>query len=88
MIDFTTHILVTNSEFMFIPIGKVVHHIFQDIKPADFDHFLKIYKFIISNILWIIEPSNDKKKLALLENLCRMQHVWCSSSSKNYDICQ
>ena len=37
MID-SIYILVTNSEFMFIPIGKVIQHIFQDIKPADFDH--------------------------------------------------
>ena len=61
MIDFT-HILVTNSEFMVIPINKVIQHIFQDIKPAEFDHFLKLYKFIISNILWIIKPVKDEKR--------------------------
>ena len=42
MID-STHMLVNNSEFMFIQIGKVIQHIFQDIKPTDFDHFLKLY---------------------------------------------
>ena len=44
MSDFT-NILVTNSESMFIPIGKVIQHIFQDVQPADFDHFLKLYEF-------------------------------------------
>ena len=40
----STHILVKNSDFMFIPIGKVIQHIFQDTKSSDFDHFLKLYK--------------------------------------------
>ena len=76
----STHILVTNSEYMFIPIGKFIQHIFQDMKPADFDHFLKLYKFIISNILWIIKPAKDEKKEIMLGNLCGMQYVWCSST--------
>ena len=40
----STLILVKNSDFLFIPIGKVIQHIFQYIKPADFDHCLKLYK--------------------------------------------
>ena len=58
----STQILVTNSEFMLILIGKVIQHIFQDIKPADFDHFLNLYKFIINNILSVIKPAKDEKK--------------------------
>ena len=61
MID-STHIFVTNSELMFIPIGKVIQHVFQDRKPAHFDDFLKLYEFMISNIFWIIEPAKDRKK--------------------------
>ena len=57
----STHTLVTNLQFMFIPIGKVVQHIFQNIKPAGSDNFLRLYVFIISNILWVIVPLKDKK---------------------------
>ena len=56
MIDLT-HMLVTNSEFMFIPIGKVIRHLFQS-----FDYFQNLCKFITSNILWIIKPAKDEKK--------------------------
>ena len=61
MIDFT-HILLSNLEFMLILISKVIQHIFQDIKPADFDNFLKLYKYVIRNILWIIGPAKTEKK--------------------------
>ena len=52
---------MANPEFIFIRIGNVIQHIFQDIKPADFDHFLKLCEYIIINILWIIEPAKDEK---------------------------
>ena len=36
-----------NSEFMFIPIGKIVQQLFQDQKPMEYFNFLKFYENII-----------------------------------------
>ena len=43
--------LFQNSEDMFIPIGQVIERLFEEMKPVGFDHFLKLYEFMFSNLI-------------------------------------
>ena len=53
MIENMSQIFQCGDE-MFIPIvtiGKVIEHLFEKIKPVGFDHFLKLYEFMFSNLI-------------------------------------
>ena len=85
MID-STHILVTNWEFMFILIGKVIQYISQDIKPADFDHFLKSLRIYNQHYFMDYWTYERRKKETVLGTLCGMQYMWCSSTWKDCSL--
>ena len=72
MIEKTTN-LFQNSEDMFIPIGQVIEHLFQNIKPVGFDHFLKLYEFMFSNLVWTFEPQKEYWNICTKCNLCGQQ---------------
>ena len=63
-----------NSEFMFIPIGKIVQQLFQDQKPMEYFNFLKFYENIIRNLNWVLQPRvNDKnKRICGVYNECNL----------------
>ena len=45
------------SDFLFIPIGKIVQHLFQEQKSSDYKNFLGLYEIILGNVIWLLEPT-------------------------------
>ena len=60
------NLLLQNSEFMFIPIGKIVQQLFQDHKPMEYYNFMKFYENIIRNLNWVLQPRVNDKNLSLI----------------------
>ena len=62
--------LFHNSEVMFIAIGQVIEHLFDRIKPVGFNHFLKLYEFMLSNLVWILQQQPKYWNIHTECNLC------------------
>ena len=53
-----------------IPIGKIIEHFMSESKPTGYEHFLKLYKFMFSNLVWAFEKSKEGWNLCSDCNLC------------------
>ena len=40
-----------HADEIVIPMGKVIEHLLSEMKPAGYDHFLKLYEFMFSNLV-------------------------------------
>ena len=46
----------TNSDMLFIPIGKIVQHLFEKIKLSGYENFIWLYEILVSHTIWVLEP--------------------------------
>ena len=56
-------------DFLLIPVGKVIRHLFQQEKAVEFQSFIRLYETLFSNLLWVLEP-NFKEKGKPSCNVC------------------
>ena len=61
------------SDEKFIPISKIIEHIFDKMKPAGFDHFFKLYEFIFRNLFWSLQKKPKGWNVCTECNLCGYQ---------------
>ena len=47
---------IKETDYFYIPIRKIIDLIFKGSKPIDYGNLLKLYQFMFSNIVWLIEP--------------------------------
>ena len=50
------------SQFVFIPIGKIIQELFVKQKATEYYNFLRMYETIVSNINWVLQPEFEEKK--------------------------
>ena len=50
------------SQFVFIPIGKIIQELFVNQKATEYYNFLRLYETIVSNINWVLQPEFVEKK--------------------------
>jgi len=53
-----------------IPMGKIIEYLMSDTKPTGYEHFLKLYEFMFSNLVWAFEKSEEGWDLCSDCNLC------------------
>ena len=54
--------LIKESDCFHILIGKIIDLVFEETKSINYEYFLKLYQFMFSNIVWVIEPQQIDHK--------------------------
>ena len=69
------------SDFLFIPIGKIIQHLFQQRKASEYKNFLGLYERIVGNLIWVLEPNFEKGK----KPLCQICFECCLCKKRIYE---
>ena len=59
-----------NTDQIVIPLGKIIEDILDKMKPVDYDHFLKLYEFMFSNLVWTLQPQPKGWNISTKYDLC------------------
>ena len=76
--------LIKETEKFYIPIGKIIDLIFEETKPIYYENFLKLYQFMFSNVVWVIEPQENDHKGRKLWNICQCYNLCGNELNKNF----